>query len=91
MYDLIAPCARSWSVSRGHDCCGDNRCQLLFGWVLLQTQVVKILNGKYPPVPTRYTSNLRNLVDSMLKQNPRVSITLTAESLVILVYAELHF
>lgn len=35
-------------------------------------QVVKILKGKYPPVPTRYTSHMRSLVDSMLKQNPKV-------------------
>ncbi len=28
--------------------------------------------GKYPPVPTRYSTPLRSLVDSMLKQNPKV-------------------
>lgn len=36
----------------------------------LPALVVKILRGKYPPISTRYTSNMRNLVDSMLKQNP---------------------
>jgi hypothetical protein len=35
-------------------------------------QVVKILKGRYPPVPTRYCSSLRGLVDSMLRQNPKV-------------------
>jgi len=35
-------------------------------------QVVKILKGRYPPVPTKYSSPLRNIVDSMLKQNPKV-------------------
>ncbi|GAX76016.1 hypothetical protein CEUSTIGMA_g3459.t1 [Chlamydomonas eustigma] len=37
----------------------------------LPALIVCILKGKYPPVPTRYSTPLRNLVDSMLKQNPK--------------------
>ncbi len=38
----------------------------------LPALVVKILRGKYPPVPTRYSSSLRGLIESMLKQDPKV-------------------
>nr|AAQ64684.1 NIMA-related kinase 3 [Chlamydomonas reinhardtii] len=37
----------------------------------LPALVVKILRGKYPPVPTRYSTPLRGLIESMLKQNPK--------------------
>ncbi|GFR43292.1 hypothetical protein Agub_g4357, partial [Astrephomene gubernaculifera] len=37
----------------------------------LPALVVKILRGKYPPVPTRYSTHLRHLIESMLKQNPK--------------------
>ncbi|KAG2502134.1 hypothetical protein HYH03_000622 [Edaphochlamys debaryana] len=37
----------------------------------LPALVVKILRGKYPPVPTRYSTPLRDLIASMLQQNPR--------------------
>ncbi|GLC55209.1 hypothetical protein PLESTB_000959900 [Pleodorina starrii] len=37
----------------------------------LPALVVKILRGKYPPVPTRYSSPLRALIESMLKQDPK--------------------
>ncbi|KXZ45774.1 hypothetical protein GPECTOR_50g567 [Gonium pectorale] len=37
----------------------------------LPALVVKILRGKYPPVPSRYSSNLKGLIESMLKQNPK--------------------
>ena len=38
----------------------------------LPALVVKILRGRYPPVPTQYSSSLRGLVDSLLKQKPQV-------------------
>lgn len=38
----------------------------------LPALVVKILHGKYPPVPLRYSADLRRLVDCMLKKSPRV-------------------
>ena len=41
----------------------------------LPALVVRILRGKYPPVATRYSTQMRCLVDSMLKQNPKVSCT----------------
>ncbi|GLI70234.1 hypothetical protein VaNZ11_015018 [Volvox africanus] len=37
----------------------------------LPALVVKILRGKYPPVPTRYSTPLRSLIESMLKQDPK--------------------
>ncbi|EFJ53307.1 NimA-related protein kinase 3 [Volvox carteri f. nagariensis] len=37
----------------------------------LPALVVKILRGKYPPVPTRYSTPLRALIESMLKQDPK--------------------
>ncbi len=39
----------------------------------LPALVVNILRGKYPPVSTRYSSQLRGLIDSMLRQDPKVS------------------
>lgn len=33
--------------------------------------VLKILNGKYPPVPDRYTAEMHALVDVMLQQKAR--------------------
>ncbi len=44
-----------------------------FDGASLPALVVKILRGRYPPVPGRYSAELRRLVDSMLRQNPRVS------------------
>jgi NIMA (never in mitosis gene a)-related kinase 1/4/5 len=41
----------------------------------LPALVVRILRGKYPPIATRYSTPLRCLVDSMLKQNPKVRST----------------
>ena len=38
----------------------------------LPALVVKILRGRYPPVPTQYSSSLRGLVDNLLKQKPQV-------------------
>ena len=38
----------------------------------LPALVVKILRGRYPPVPTQYSSSLRGLVDRLLKQKPQV-------------------
>ena len=38
----------------------------------LPALVVKILRGRYPPVPTQYSSSLRGLVDSLLRQKPQV-------------------
>eukprot|EP00798_Chlamydomonas_sp_ICE-L_P008891 gene8891-3774_t len=42
-----------------------------FDGMSLPALIVRILKGKYPPVPTRYSSPLRSLIDSMLKQNPK--------------------
>ncbi|KAG1679973.1 hypothetical protein FOA52_007037 [Chlamydomonas sp. UWO 241] len=44
----------------------------------LPAVIMRILSGKYPPVPTRYPSHLRNLVDSMLKQDPKARPTVDA-------------
>ena len=35
--------------------------------------VLKILRGKYPPLPARYSGSLKGLVDCMLKLKPQVS------------------
>jgi hypothetical protein len=43
-----------------------------FDGASLPALVVKILRGRYPPVPPRYGADLRRLVDSMLRQNPKV-------------------
>ncbi|KAL0233567.1 hypothetical protein PCE1_002082 [Barthelona sp. PCE] len=32
--------------------------------------IVKIMKGKYPPLPMRYSEALRNMVDSMLRSDP---------------------
>ena len=40
----------------------------------LPALVLKILRGKYPPLPSRYSSNLRTLVDCMLRLKPQVCI-----------------
>lgn len=37
----------------------------------LPALVVKILRGKYPRLPSRYSPSLKLLVDRMLKQNPK--------------------
>lgn len=34
--------------------------------------VLKILRGKYPPLPARYSGSLKGLVDCMLKLKPQV-------------------
>jgi NIMA (never in mitosis gene a)-related kinase len=44
-----------------------------FDGASLPALVVKILRGRYPPVASRYSAELRRLVDSLLKQNPRVN------------------
>ncbi len=46
---------------------GANQNVVAFGRFVLCTA------GKYPPVPTRYSTPLRGLIESMLKQNPKVS------------------
>eukprot|EP00775_Hariotina_reticulata_P007388 gene7388-7597_t len=38
----------------------------------LPALVLKILRGRYPPLPSRYSNKLRSLVDSMLQQDPRM-------------------
>ena len=38
--------------------------------------VLKILRGKYPPLPARYSGSLKGLVDCMLKLKPQVCIGL---------------
>ena len=32
--------------------------------------VVKILKGNYPPIPSCYSQNLRDLIDEMLQKDP---------------------
>eukprot|EP00761_Pharyngomonas_kirbyi_P014472 gb/GECH01014502.1/.p1 GENE.gb/GECH01014502.1/~~gb/GECH01014502.1/.p1 ORF type:complete len:520 (+),score=163.89 gb/GECH01014502.1/:1-1560(+) len=36
----------------------------------LPALIMKILKGKYPPIPEQYSSELRELIDSMLQLNP---------------------
>ena len=38
----------------------------------LPALVLKILRGKYPPLPARYSGSLKGLVDCMLKIKPQV-------------------
>ena len=38
----------------------------------LPALVLKILRGKYPPLPARYSGSLKTLVDCMLKIKPQV-------------------
>eukprot|EP00882_Tetradesmus_deserticola_P027169 GHRQ01030042.1.p1 GENE.GHRQ01030042.1~~GHRQ01030042.1.p1 ORF type:complete len:113 (-),score=18.19 GHRQ01030042.1:406-744(-) len=38
----------------------------------LPALVVKILRGRYPPLPGRYSPQLRGLVDALLQQDPQV-------------------
>lgn len=38
----------------------------------LPALVVKILRGRYPPLPGRYSAQLRGLVDALLQQDPQV-------------------
>ena len=33
--------------------------------------VVRILSGKYPPIPAMYSSDLRGVIDALLQKNPR--------------------
>eukprot|EP01004_Peranema_trichophorum_P003355 NODE_234_length_3182_cov_43.854855_g204_i0.p1 GENE.NODE_234_length_3182_cov_43.854855_g204_i0~~NODE_234_length_3182_cov_43.854855_g204_i0.p1 ORF type:complete len:944 (+),score=277.10 NODE_234_length_3182_cov_43.854855_g204_i0:48-2879(+) len=37
----------------------------------------KIIRGNYPPVPTNYSMDLRNLIDSMLQRDPKVRPSIT--------------
>lgn len=55
----------------------------------LPALVVKILKGQYPPLPARYSSNLRALVDALLQQDPRVrtGITSSSQCMLMLQYA----
>jgi serine/threonine protein kinase len=39
----------------------------------LPALMLNILRGRYPPVPPRYSSQLRQLVDQLLRAEPRVS------------------
>lgn len=48
----------------------------------LPVLVMKILGGKYPPVPTRYSGPLRQLVDQCLQVEPRVRLQSTCWCLV---------
>jgi hypothetical protein len=41
----------------------------------LPALVVKILRGRYPPLPSRYSPQLRGLVDALLQQDPQVNST----------------
>jgi serine/threonine protein kinase len=41
----------------------------------LPALVVKILRGRYPPLPGRYSPQLRGLVDALLQQDPQVTST----------------
>ena len=38
----------------------------------LPALVLKILRGKYPPLPARYSGSMKGLVDCMLKIKPQV-------------------
>lgn len=37
----------------------------------MKNLVLKIIRGSYPPVPSKYSSNLRDLVSALLKRSPR--------------------
>lgn len=51
----------------------------------LPALVLKILRGKYPPLPSRYSANLRTLVDCMLKLKPQVRHAQPLQQLVLAV------
>ena len=37
----------------------------------MKTLMLKILRGSYPPISSRYSYDLRNMVASLLRKNPR--------------------
>ena len=37
----------------------------------MRNLVLKIVRGSYPAIPSRYSRDLRNLIDSCLKHSPR--------------------
>jgi hypothetical protein len=46
----------------------------------LPALVVKILRGRYPPLPGRYSPQLRGLVDALLQQDPQVRLRMSGGS-----------
>ena len=37
----------------------------------MRNLVLKIIRGSYPPVPSKYSRDFRNLIDLMFRRNPR--------------------
>jgi serine/threonine protein kinase len=48
-----------------------------FNGTTLPTLVLKILNGTYAPIPKHYSDDLKQLIDSMLQQDPNNRPTIT--------------
>ena len=37
----------------------------------MKNLILKIIRGAYPPIPIKYSYDLRNLISSLLKKNPK--------------------
>jgi hypothetical protein len=44
----------------------------------MKNLILKIIRGAYPPIPIKYSYDLRNLISSLLKKNPRDRPSLNA-------------
>ena len=44
----------------------------------MKNLILKIIRGSYPPIPIKYSYDLRNLISSLLKKNPKDRPSLNA-------------
>lgn len=63
--------ASVWSRQHAQSCPQDHQALLFHWWSHCYFIVVLLHRGRYPPVSTRYSKALRNLIDSCLKHSPR--------------------